>query len=271
MPHITKIAAVEPQSNSRFNTFVKPKVPISKEAQQITGIVVNDSGSMTVHGEPVQYSSVTDAATDFITWLSRYQNSVLVAHNGRRFDFPVFISMLERIGHVDKFCDTVLGCIDSLGVFKKVFPKESSYKQEELVRKFLNTSYSAHDAMEDVNALGNLLFHANCSSDVLLKHSFSPMAVYNQRLFNREKYKHVDSLCPLVAAGAMKRTTAENIAGSGLNINHLQIIFRRDGEDGLSSVFTVKNSEGQPRVTHSKRVLEEVIPKLAAFFTNGQK
>jgi hypothetical protein len=71
---------------------------------------------------------VTDAATDFITWLSRYKNVVLVAHNGRRFNFPVFISMLESIGAVEKFCDTVFGFIDSLGVFKKVFPKESSYK-----------------------------------------------------------------------------------------------------------------------------------------------
>ena len=105
--------------------------------------------------------------------------------------------------------------------------------------------------MEDVNTLGNLLFLANCSADVLLKHSFSPMAVYNQRLLNREKYKHIDSLCPLVAAGVMKRTTAENIAGSELNINHLQVIFRRDGEYGLSSVFTVKKTVKDSRESHT--------------------
>jgi len=54
MPHITQIAAVELESGSSFNCYVVPKVPISAPAQQITGIVVSDSGSMVVKGEPVE-------------------------------------------------------------------------------------------------------------------------------------------------------------------------------------------------------------------------
>ena len=42
-------------------------------------------------------------------------------------------------------------------------------------------------------------------------------------------------------------------------------IAERSGEDGLYEVFTAKNSDGQPRVSNQRKLLEEIIPKLAAF------
>lgn len=41
----------------------------------------------------------------------------------------------------------------------------------------------------------------------------------------------------------MKSCTTENIAGSGLNLGHLRLIFKRSGEDGLVDVFSMKNQE----------------------------
>ncbi|XP_053385649.1 uncharacterized protein LOC128545990 [Mercenaria mercenaria] len=84
-------------------------------------------------------------------------------------------------------------------------------------------------------------------------------------LFHREKARNIRSLDVLISSSVCKAATAKNIAGSGLNLSRLQRIYSRDGEDGLQNTFTVKNSEGQPRVTSSKRVLETVIPKLADF------
>ncbi|KAH3792791.1 hypothetical protein DPMN_146290 [Dreissena polymorpha] len=40
----------------------------------------------------------------------------------------------------------------------------------------------------------------------------------------------------------------------------------RSGEDGLLDIFTMKNSDGQPRVTSMKKVLDKVLPKGATFF-----
>jgi len=85
---------------------------------------------------------------------------------------------------------------------------------------------------------------------------------------NREKGKNFPSLPPLVASGAMKTATAENVASSGLNLKHLLTMFNRNGEDSLYNIFTVKNSEGLPRVTSVKLTLESFIPKLAAYFEN---
>ena len=65
----------------------------------------------------------------------------------------------------------------------------------------------------------------------------------------------------------MKRPTAENIAGSGLIVVHLRKIVLRKGEDGLMDIFTENNSNGKPRVTSVKSVLDEVIPKIVKYFS----
>lgn len=104
-----------------------------------------------------------------------------------------------------------------------------------------------------------------CSKD-LLAHSFTPQASLNAMKFNREKSKNVATLDILVAEGVCKRTTAENIAGSGLRLSHLKTIYERRGVDGLLNTFTEKNSEGQPRVTSCKRMLKSVRPKMAEYF-----
>jgi len=141
--------------------------------------------------------------------------------------------------------------VDSLNIFRKVFPKRSSYKQEDLVRGILFTDYKAHNAEEDVKSLASLV------SQVVTEHG--------DKLSSKARAKNMPGLSRLVAFGIMKTATAENIAGSGLNVL-LKKIYERSGENGLRSTFTVTNGEGQPRVTNAKRTLEDVVPKLAKYF-----
>ena len=89
MPHITQIAAVEPESGSSFNCYLVPKVPLAASARQITGIVVSDSGPMLVNGEPVVHN--------LVTWIEGFPIVILVAHSGRRYHFPVLNSTLTRL------------------------------------------------------------------------------------------------------------------------------------------------------------------------------
>lgn len=79
-------------------------------------------------------------------------------------------------------------------------------------------------------------------------------------------FSNLQSLTCLVASSVCKLPTEEHIASSGLNLEHLRIIYTQDGEDGLHSTFTSKNSEGQPRVTNTKRTLDTLVPNLAYFF-----
>lgn len=135
---------------------------------------------------------------------------------------------------------TFTGFVDSLSVFRKKYPKRSSYKQEDLAKDILNTTYNAHNAIGDVESLGQLIGRTNMSAADLLAYSFPPQATYNSMLVNRLKSKNVSTLDILVAKGVCKRTTAENIAGSGLQLCHLRTIYRRDGEDVLLNSFTEK-------------------------------
>ena len=58
-----------------------------------------------------------------------------------------------------------------------------------------------------------------------------------------------------------KAYAAENIAGSGLKLVYLTMLNNRGGEDAIRDVFILKNAEGLPRVTYSKKVLHEVVLK----------
>ena len=51
---------------------------------------------------------------------------------------------------------------------------------------------------------------------------------------NLAKARNVRSLHCLVASSVIKLATAEHITGSGLlNLQHLRLVWQRDGEDGL--------------------------------------
>jgi len=256
-------------SGDVFNVYVTPKVPISMSAQQITGIV-NTSAGLTVNGQLVPSVPIKEGLKNLTSWLEQYPDVTLVAHNGRKFDFPVLMTSLVKTELVDKFMSSVVALVDSLSVFRKLHPKLESHKQEDLARILLKETYPAHDAVQDVIALQKLISNEELSTSQLLTFTFPPAAVYNQWLFNKEKLKNIESLSVLLYNGVMKAPTAENVAGSGLNLTCLRTIFRRDGEDGLSNTFTGKNKEGQPRVTSCKRTLETVIPKLVEFFQHQQ-
>jgi DNA polymerase III alpha subunit (gram-positive type) len=267
-PLITQVAASVVGSAKEFSLYVYPKVPIACSAQQITGIVHNNSGTMTVHGQQAHAENLKTAIDKFCSWLRKLSNVYLVAHNGRTFDFPVLMNSQLNIQCETQFMDCVKGCIDSINVFKKAFAGQSTYKQEDLARTFLHTTSEAHNAMEDVKILCQLISHTKMDAQEIAAHSFPPSAVHNQLRFNREKVKNIKSLHPLVGSGVLKMGTAEKVAGSGLNLIHLKKIFERDGEDGLRNIFSCKNCDGLPRVTNTKKTLEEIVPKLCKFFSS---
>jgi DNA polymerase III alpha subunit (gram-positive type) len=192
MPHITQIAAKEIKTAATFNQYVTPAMPIAAEAQQITGIKVND-GYMTVHGAHVNNLNVHESLDNFCKWLAKFQNPVLIAHNRRRFDFPILLSTFFSVGKLQQFFGTVQAVIDSLTVFRKLYPRES-LKQENLVSKILGLSYNAHNASADVDYLRLLFLNTQLSASELMQHSYMPLDVYHSMLFNKEKGKNISSL-----------------------------------------------------------------------------
>lgn len=75
-----------------------------------------------------------------------------------------------------------------------------------------------------------------CASDMekleYIKHSYASNCHFLQEKINLAKTQNINSLHVLVASGVLKIAKAENIAGSGLNLQHLRLVWQRDGEDG---------------------------------------
>lgn len=53
-------------------------MPISDEARNMTGIVVN-SEKMNVHGKEVDAVNIISGLTEFVEWMKKFSNVILVA------------------------------------------------------------------------------------------------------------------------------------------------------------------------------------------------
>ena len=107
MPHTTQCAAIEPGSKSTFDTYIIPKLPVSLEVQQITGIAKTGPTIMAVHGQPDQSVQIKSVLNKFETWLKKFSNVFLIVHNGRRFNFPVLVSAFLKIRDINLLLSAV--------------------------------------------------------------------------------------------------------------------------------------------------------------------
>ena len=265
MPHITQVAGVDSVSKTEFSTYVLPKIPIEPGAEKATSITF-DGTRLQVKGKPVAAIPIKEALSGFLGWLRPIPNVVLVAHNGRTFDFRVLSYAMEKCGLRSDFQNVTSAFMDTLTTMRTNIPKLPSYTQENLAIHFQLPKYNAHNAIDDVLTLDKIMTASKLSDSQLMKSAYNPQNHFQQELFNSEKTKNIGSLHELVAKGVVKMCMAENIAGSGLALPHLRLIHSRDGEDGLTCVFSSKNSQGKPRVTATPKVLQTVIPKLCEFF-----
>ena len=179
MPHITQIAAKVVGRKRTFSRYVKPKLPINPSAQQITGIsMMNDR--MFVYGAEVAAIDIHAAIGHFLKWLTKFDNIVIAAHSGKRFDFPVLFSALKNLDKFDRFLSCVAGLLDSLLLYQQLYPDRSTYTQKALASEILNIDYNAHNATGDVFALCQLIKHAKkkMTKKDFLSHIFSPKAIH---------------------------------------------------------------------------------------------
>lgn len=86
--------------------------------------------------------------------------------------------------------------------------------------------------------LERILSAADFCESTLIMHLNSSDCRFQQEMFNADKSKNIRPLHVLIGKGVMKTSPAENIAGSGLGVSHLELIYDRDVQDGLSCIFS---------------------------------
>ena len=239
-----------------FSRYMVPKQPITKEASRVTGLSLQ-SGVLCKNGEPVDTVDLKKCLSEFISYLDDKGTPLCLGHNIKSFDCHIIINHLTKCNLVEAFSSSVLGFVDTLSLFKELFPNMKSYAQAELARNILNAEYMAHDATEDVAALQSLVEHTEFSLAQLQSHSFSLESCKYAFEYSMIKSSNLQTFEQIVKAGAMTKFMAEKISGSGLAMNHIFLAFNRGNKQGIIDLFG-ENDDGKVRVTKSKKVIEKI-------------
>ncbi|OWF46697.1 DNA polymerase III PolC-type [Mizuhopecten yessoensis] len=151
-----------------FNVYAQPRCNISDQASIVNGIQYNRGTNTMFHrGIQVRSKTLQEALLDFIEYLKKFPQPVLVGHNACSFDIPILCNRLAEFNLFTEFLSHAYGFVDTLKISKRVFKKSDvgNYKQENLVSKLTNCTYQAHDAKEDVRVL-NVLFTEKLKKEV---------------------------------------------------------------------------------------------------------
>ncbi|XP_062566154.1 uncharacterized protein LOC134228511 [Saccostrea cucullata] len=238
----------------KFNVYMKPRCcSISISASDATGLTYV-GGILKHNGKAVQSTSASEGLQDFLRFLSRFPDSILIGHNIQNFDLPVLLHQLTKYNLMKDFEGTVSGYIDTLKLSRKVIPKADvgNYRQQNLVQKLLGETYEAHDAIADVSSLQKLFdlkLKSHCDSD---------------DIFHLSYYSCKESLDPLVKAKVISSVTLKKLISLSLTMTKLQVIHKRDPQNGIHNVFSenLPNSK-KPRVSRSKAVIGKVVQYLS--------
>ncbi|KAG7324118.1 hypothetical protein KOW79_012134 [Hemibagrus wyckioides] len=153
-----------------FNVYIFPRCPIDYGASRVTGLTTRRQ-TLLLHGQPVETVPLREALKLFISFLKAFSRPVLVGHNCKRFDCPVLQRILKEFNLLEEFQDVVSCYLDTLALSREMFPLPK-YSQPFLVQHFLQKTYGAHDATEDVRALQELYRFWRPRTDLENRHKF---------------------------------------------------------------------------------------------------
>lgn len=166
---IVQLSAVS--GDRRFNVYMLPRCSMTDGASRVTSLTVNGP-DLLFKRRPVQTVPHRRALSDFICFLKTLHRPFLVGHNSKRFDWPVLTRVLAQFNLLEEFKSAVSGCVDTLPLSREMF-QLPRYSQQFLVQHFLQDSYGAHDASEDVRTLQDLYRVWDPSEELVKKHKIS--------------------------------------------------------------------------------------------------
>ncbi|XP_061188202.1 uncharacterized protein LOC133196309 [Saccostrea echinata] len=237
-----------------FCQYVLPLTqPISASATAVSGIATQN-GCMYKNGHEVQCMRTPDAVNNFIHWLGKFGKVLLVAHNAK-FDSRVLVHVSSSIGI--SASEHISGFVDTLSLFRELYPGRKSYKQVDLLKDLCVTHYDAHDAKSDALALQTLLLSLSVSCQIMMKHSFSTEFVVNNLNFLMMKMRNMQSLQNLIDNKILSKFTVNKIAETGLHFQHILLAYQRDKENGVRSLLSEKTG-GKARVTGNSKIIQSL-------------
>ncbi|XP_046390382.1 uncharacterized protein LOC124158976 [Ischnura elegans] len=151
----------QPRVVNKITLCINPCKMVSLEAENITGL----SNDLLETSSPFN-ECVFGMLEDFINRLP--QPVCLIAHNGKRFDFPILQSEVQRIGK--KFSDHIW-CADSLPAFQYLYldGPRLSFIESQTAQSDSRKTNPLTDMLEEVSEMDSLLCDALDSAEKALQ------------------------------------------------------------------------------------------------------
>ncbi|XP_053404911.1 maternal protein exuperantia-like [Mercenaria mercenaria] len=237
---IVQIAAV--CEDETFDQYILPLRQLDPGASKVTGLTC-DGGVLYHHGIAVTTIDLKSALECFLGWLDPLKPCVLVGHNFKNFDYPRIYRAFTKFNLINAFHQIVLGFVDSYPLFKAIYPKEESYKQESLVAKYVQETYDAHNAIGDVKSLKKLLTVCDkITHEVLCKYSFTANWYVEYHNYKTVSNKKADTFKQITENKILSKNTIDKIAGSGLEMKHLKWVYGKEGPEALTDLLVSRAS-----------------------------
>ncbi|XP_043289283.1 uncharacterized protein [Venturia canescens] len=270
---IVQIAAAH--ESATFDAYVMPTREISAQASDVTGLVKR-SNVLYLHNEPVISLTEIDAMEGFFQFLNKIEKKIiLVAHNCFSFDSGALIDVIQRLGLLSKFTQSVIAFADTLPLFKiKLKNKrdsKASYKQNVLAEEYLgtNASVGAHNAVNDVKVLQQLVTHPaiNIEKKDIFENSKTVNCLISKKnisatvsCFKRDL--QIFNLSNDKENGRVSSGMITKIVAAGITLDNLFQVYKSSGEKGIN-ILLAQDIGGKPRVSKNKKVISDLCKRIS--------
>ena len=292
---ICQLSVTNKSASHKFSVYIMPTQDIDFYASRVNKLkIVKVNGERKLYKDDKVVTAIPfdNAISQFKSYLSQSINiaknstnkqvrTILIGHNASTFDTPI---LLRNAGKefTSELQSMDVWFADSLSLFKELiknrlpalqnpdgtFPKPN---QSSIYKALFNQTFDAHDALEDVLALTKILFSSKLelsnrtivenSSLANANHAFQDLVYLDSRhrilqSFRSKLYN------PERNDGAITKSIAEKIAGSGLAYEDLKNVFSRYGKEGVLAILSRPPScstSRSPRVTRTGRILAAII------------
>ncbi|PVD22328.1 hypothetical protein C0Q70_18138 [Pomacea canaliculata] len=261
--HILRISASRldvPVNEEYFNKYVLPKREISYWVQEIFKYSVQGD-NLYRNGVQLPTLRIRQALSEFLEFLGD-EPVTLIAHHSRRIDFPVLYNAMKACDMLPEFEKKATGFVDTLPLFRGVWQDFGPYRLRTLYGKLFPRE---EQNISNVMVLKTLVGHPDVTDEAVSKHSFDFTYVAQAAKRSFEKKSNLPSWKPLITSRFVSKSMAQRAAASGLAVHHLLLAYEWGEEQGVLDVLTEITSDGKPRVTKDKKVLEKIV----SFITKG--
>jgi hypothetical protein len=257
---ICQIACQSAASGNTYNKYVVPSHGMSSHATAIHQLTIsrNDPTQLLHCGKHVASSPLDVALGGLVGFLKAElvdtKTPIILGHNANVFDFPILVRQSSLAGSscCSDLRDMSTHFGDTLVLMRKMKPAELSVEvdgKEKNVTKLTTVyqtlfkrEFNAHDALGDVSALGEILFHSPLKlahADILANSGLQTADVLLKRVdYLNRKLACRQSLHQHNLHAHITKCTLDKLAGRGVDWDLLQRASIVGGRPGLHELLS---------------------------------